>query len=82
MWVLMFITYFMPLYQFTLFHMECIQLSENIARNFERLSGQEKERFPETPVSENNLASAVTLYIYSPRVTVDGFCYPHPSVLI
>ena len=59
------------------------QVSENIARNFERFSGQETERFPETPVSENNLASAITLYIYFPRVTIGGgFCYPHPTVLI
>lgn len=59
------------------------QVSENTAKNFESFLGQKTKRFSQTRISENNLASDITLYIYfSESLYIDGFCYPYPSVLI
>lgn len=59
------------------------QVSENTAKNFERFLGHKTKRFPQTQISENNLASDITLYIYFPKSSyIDGFCYPYSNVFI
>lgn len=59
------------------------QVSENTAKNFESFWGQKTKRFPQTRISENNLASDITLYIYFPKSSyIDGYCYPYPILFI